>query len=211
MRWSTDIAGRSRTRATGSPCRSRCNASYCGSRFGRISVFDLADGAPLPAEEIGPLYGEVGTIDVSADGATLMAISGSQPIISRWQLEGVGLGRRLVAPRPHAGGTVFVRGLVRRDGTPGASDRRRRPRRIYGGVVEGVVVMDTATGDVDVSVRRGGERRRLGTRPTAVSRVRTRTGCSASSTRTPGNRSGSRSWASTTLWPSIDGDDDSTR
>ncbi len=44
---------------------------YCASRFGRISVFDLADGAPIPAEEIGPLYGDVGTIDVSTDGATL--------------------------------------------------------------------------------------------------------------------------------------------
>ena len=99
---------------------------YCGSRLGRISVFDLADGAPIPAEEIGPFDGDVGTIDVSADGAVLTVISGSEPIISRWHLEGIGLGGRLVAPRPVAGGTVFVRGLVRRDGTPG---RRPVPRR----------------------------------------------------------------------------------
>ena len=70
---------------------------YCGNRLGRIDVFDLADGAPIPGEEIGPLYGDVGTIDVSGDGATLTVISGSRPIISRWHLEGMGLGRRLVA------------------------------------------------------------------------------------------------------------------
>ena len=54
VRWSTDIS-----LPTPEPCNwlavsESMQRVYCGSRFGRISVFDLADGAPIPAEEIGP-------------------------------------------------------------------------------------------------------------------------------------------------------------
>ncbi len=71
---------------------------YCGSALGRISVFDLADGAALPDEGLGPLNGPVGTIDVTDDGTTLTTISASQPVISRWSVDGGGIGRRLIAP-----------------------------------------------------------------------------------------------------------------
>ncbi|GAA1818044.1 BTAD domain-containing putative transcriptional regulator [Agromyces neolithicus] len=148
VRWSTDL----------SPSPDQCNwiamsesmeRVYCASRFGRISVFDLADGAPIPAEEIAPLYEDIGTIDVSADGATLTVISVGQPIISRWHLEGIGLGRRLVAPGhllagpySYEGSSVATAPQVDAP-TPGVEIGR-----IVEGVLEGAVVVDTATGDV---------------------------------------------------------------
>lgn len=148
VRWSTDL----------SPDPDQCNwiamsesmeRVYCASRFGRISVFDLDDGAPIPAEEIGPLYGDIGTIDVSTDGATLTVLSRGEPIISRWHLEGIGLGRRLIAPgHLLAGGYSYEGSSVATapqvdPPTPGVEIGR-----IIEGVLEGVVVVDTATGDV---------------------------------------------------------------
>lgn len=122
---------------------------YCGGRLGRISVFDLAYGAPIPAEEIAPVDGEVGTIDVSTDGAVLTVISGSEPVVSRWDLEGIGLGGRLVA-RGH-----LLAGPYSYEGSSIATAPQVDPPtvgveigRIMDGVLEGVVVMDTATGDV---------------------------------------------------------------
>ncbi len=97
VRWSTDLRGPFPGGCDWLALSEPMQRVYCGNRIGRIGVFDLADGAPLPAEEIGPVYGSVGTIDVSADGAVLTAISGSRPTISRWHLEGFGIGRRLVA------------------------------------------------------------------------------------------------------------------
>jgi DNA-binding SARP family transcriptional activator/outer membrane protein assembly factor BamB len=97
VRWSTDIA-----RPYLAPCNwlavaETVQRAYCGSLFGRISAYSLVDGALLPQEELGPLYGEVGPIDVVDDGATLVTVSGSHPLISRWRLDGEGLGRRMLA------------------------------------------------------------------------------------------------------------------
>lgn len=114
---------------------------YCGSLFGRISVFDLADGAALPDEGLGPLDGEVGTIDVSADGTELTTISGSRPIISRWRVDGSGLGHRLIAP-----GRMVV-GPYSYEGTSVVT----APHGVLAGVhkvVEGVEIVDTGTGAV---------------------------------------------------------------
>lgn len=127
---------------------------FCGSQFGRISVFDLADGAPLPAEEIGPVHGDVGTIDVSTDGTVLTAISGDRPVISRWQLEGLGLGRRLVAPGHMVAGPYSFEGssvatAPQADLPAFAEDYiDSRPAQLIPRVLEGVVVVDTATGEV---------------------------------------------------------------
>ena len=86
---------------------------------------------------------------MSADGATLTVISGSEPIISRWNLEGIGLGRRLVAPGhllagpySYEGSSVATAPQVDAP-TPGVEIGR-----IMEGVLEGVVVVDTATGRV---------------------------------------------------------------
>lgn len=97
VRWSTDIS-----RPYLSPCNwvavaETLQRAYCGSRFGRMSAYSLVDGARLPQEDLGPLYGQVGPIHVVDDGATLVTISGSHPLISRWRLDGEGLGRRLLA------------------------------------------------------------------------------------------------------------------
>jgi len=129
---------------------------YCGSLFGRISVFDLADGAPVPGEEIGPVYGDVGTIDVSADGAILTAVSGSLPIVTRWQLDGLGPGRRLLADGHALAGPYSFEGssVVT---APRADSALGLPTEIVGQdldvlerrpIFEGIVVVDTATGDV---------------------------------------------------------------
>ncbi|GAA1061057.1 nSTAND1 domain-containing NTPase [Agromyces bracchium] len=156
IRWSTDLS---------LPVPESCNwlavsesrqRVYCGSRFGRIDVFDLADGAPISAEELGPFYGEVGTIDVSADGSILTAVSGSQPIITRWRLDGLGLGRRMVAAEHALAGPYSFEGssVVT---APRAGSAVGLPFDIVGRqsdvlerrpIFDGVVVVDTVTGDV---------------------------------------------------------------
>lgn len=155
VRWSADIA-----RPYLAPCNWLAVAearqrAYCGSLFGRISVYSLVDGAHLPTEEFGPLYGEVGPLDI-VDDATLVAISGSHPLISRWRLDGEGLGRRMLAPGhmvagPYStdGSAVVVAPQAIITSTP----------REYGDIAvqditvsrdyEGAVVQDTTTGEVD--------------------------------------------------------------
>lgn len=140
VRWSTDIA-----RPYPAPCNWLAVAEsrqrvYCGNLFGRISSYALEDGAPLPEEELGPLYGEVGSIDV-VDGETLVTISGSHPLISRWRLGGEGLGHRMLAPGH------MVAGPYSTDGSAVVV----APQAIVSGTppsFEGAVVQDTATGEV---------------------------------------------------------------
>ncbi len=98
LRWTTDIIQPYLAPCTWLAISEVLQRVYCGNLFGRIAVYDLADGTPLPDEELGPLYGAVGTIDVRADGSGLTTISASNPVVSRWQLDGSGPGRRLVAP-----------------------------------------------------------------------------------------------------------------
>ncbi|MFE6255820.1 BTAD domain-containing putative transcriptional regulator [Agromyces sp. NPDC057865] len=138
--WSTDIA-----RPYLAPCNwlavaEATERAYCGSLYGRISAYSLTDGAHVPQEELGPLYGEVGPIDV-VDGTTLVAISGSHPLVSRWRLDGEGPGRRMLSPGhlvvgPYStdGGSVVVAPQAVVTSMPPAWD--------------GAVVQDTATGDV---------------------------------------------------------------
>ncbi|WP_187432690.1 BTAD domain-containing putative transcriptional regulator [Agromyces mariniharenae] len=139
VRWSTDIA-----RPYLAPCNwlavaEELQRAYCGSRFGLISAYSLVDGAPLPAEELGPLYGEVGPMDVVGD-ATLLAISGSHPLVSHWQLDGEGLGHRMLAP-----GQMVV-GPYSTDG----SALVVAPQAVVTSTAfEGAVVQDTATGEVE--------------------------------------------------------------
>lgn len=124
---------------------------YCGGESERISVFDLAVGTQIPGEEIGPVDGEVGAFDVSADGMVLTAVSGNRPIVTRWALDGVGLGRRLVAPGHMLAGPYSFDGSsvltapsagVRVEYTNDVSGQRGLNRP----VMEGVVAVDTATG-----------------------------------------------------------------
>lgn len=150
MRWSTEVD------PFPEPCdqlvlsESRQRV-YCGSESERISVFDLADGATIPGEEIGPVDGDVGTIDVNADGTILTAVSGNRPIIMRWALDGIGLGRRLVAPAhllagPYSfdGSSILTtpRAGVQVDQTNDVSGRRG----LFRPVMEGVIAVDAATG-----------------------------------------------------------------
>ena len=150
VRWSTDISLPTPELCKWLALSESMQRVYCGSRLGeRISVFDLADGAPIPAEEIGPLHGDGGTIDMSADGATLTVMSRSGPIISRWHLEGLGLGRRLVAPGHVLAGPYSYEGS-----SLATAPQIDAPTvgvdfgRVEEGVLDGVVVVDTATGGV---------------------------------------------------------------
>ena len=140
VRWSTPI-GRPYTRpCNGLAVSERMQRAYCGTPFGRIEVFDLADGAPLGEEELGPLYGAVGPIDIDSDGMELTTLSGTHPIISRWRLDENGLGRRLVAPGRMLAGPYSYDGasiLVAPQAVIPLSNW----------VVEGTTVMDLATGD----------------------------------------------------------------
>ncbi|GGI47387.1 DNA-binding SARP family transcriptional activator [Agromyces flavus] len=80
---------------------------YCGNRYGRITVFVLEDGRAT-GESLDSLLGDVGTMEVSPDGAVLTTISGTEAAISRWSLDGGGAAHRLVAPGATAvGGYSF--------------------------------------------------------------------------------------------------------
>jgi len=155
VRWSTDFGPSSAEECNWIALSELRHRVYCGSRFGRIRVFDLANGAPIPGEAIGPVSGDVGRIDVSADGAVLTAVSGSKPIITRWQLDGIGLGHRLIArghmlagPYSFEGSSVATapqtdsQSLMTFDVVWEDGLNNGRP------ILEDVVVVDTATGEV---------------------------------------------------------------
>ncbi|MFE6255823.1 BTAD domain-containing putative transcriptional regulator [Agromyces sp. NPDC057865] len=207
--WSTDI---------GTPNPESCNwlalsepmqRVYCASRFGRISVFDLANGAPIPAEDIRAPDGDIGTLDVSADGAVLTAINGSQPNISRWRLDGLGLARRLIAPGHMLAGPYSYEGssVATAPQINAGSFSRDELKRVFEateGVLEGVVVLDTATRDVtyrfDQAV--GGVGWAANRRLYAVSDEDHMFRIVDADT---GDEVGSPVWGIETVWPSSDG------
>lgn len=183
---------------------------YCGSRFERIDVFDLRDGAPIPTDEIGPVYGDVGTIDVSADGTVLTAVSRSQPIITRWRLDGIGLGRRLLAPGHMLAGPYSFEGssVVAAPQQPDVQFTQTNDvsgmRGLYRPIMSGVVVMDTATGDVtyrydepvnDVGWAGGGRMYARWAADRLYRIIDPETG----------EEVGAPIWGVRTLWPSLDG------
>lgn len=149
VRWSTDIRRPDPGQCTRLAVVEQRQRVYCGSAFGRINVFDLADGTPLPSEQIGPLFGNVETIAVNADESTLTAIGGNQPAMSRWQLEGFGSGRRLIAPGhvlagPYSYEDSFIPTAPIAEPRVEFTLSPLRVRRI----LDGVVAVDTATGAV---------------------------------------------------------------
>ncbi len=78
---------------------------------------------------------------MSSDGTGLTTISGSHPMISRWRLDGVGLGRRLIAPDHMVVGPYSYEG----------SSVMIAPQAVVSGtpqVWEGVAVQDTSSGEV---------------------------------------------------------------
>ena len=147
----------------------------------------------FPPRRSGPSTGSVGTIDVSADGAVLTAISGSQPIISRWHLEGFGLGRRLVA-RGHmlAGPYSFEGSSVV---TAPQTDRSRRRRSDGSSTVSSRVSSSWTRRPASVTYRYEEPVSDVGwVRDRGLYARSDEDNCSASSTRTPGKRSGTPIW-----------------
>ena len=142
MVWSTDITRTSLEVCSWLAVSDAMQRVYCGSTFGRISVFDLADGAALPDEGIGPLNGPVGTIDVTDDGTALTTISASQPVISRWSVDGGGIGHRLIAPgRMVVGAYSFEDSSILTAPRMALTDPQQQ-------ILDDVAVVDTATGEM---------------------------------------------------------------
>ena len=140
VRWSTPIGRPYNAPCNGLAVSERMQRVYCGTPYGRIEVFDLVDGKRLKEEDLGPLYGAVGPIDMDADATVLTTVSGSHPIISRWRLDDLGLGRRLVAP-----GRMVV-GSYSHDGAS-ILVAPQSVIPITDWVLEGVTAMDLVTGD----------------------------------------------------------------
>lgn len=63
--------------------------AYCGDRFGKIEERSMADGG-LTGARLDAQRGDVGELAISSDGRTLMAIGATEPVITRWQLDGSG-------------------------------------------------------------------------------------------------------------------------
>ena len=70
--------------------------AYCGDRFGRIEERSMTDGG-LTGKRFDPQRGDVGELMVSADGRTLVAVGVSEPVITRWRLDGSGPVATLIA------------------------------------------------------------------------------------------------------------------
>ncbi|CAI3791394.1 hypothetical protein NKCBBBOE_00279 [Pseudarthrobacter sp. MM222] len=71
-------------------------AAYCGDRFGKIEERSMIDGG-LTGKRFDPQRGDVGELMVSADGRTLVAVGASEPVITRWRLDGSGPVATLIA------------------------------------------------------------------------------------------------------------------
>lgn len=69
---------------------------YCGDRFGKIEERSMTDGG-LTGARFDPQRGDVGELMVSADGRTLVALGVSEPVITRWRLDGSGPVATLIA------------------------------------------------------------------------------------------------------------------
>ncbi len=70
--------------------------AYCGDRFGKIEERSMSDGS-LTGAHFDPQRGDVGELMVTADGSTLVAVGASEPVITRWQLDGSGPIATLIA------------------------------------------------------------------------------------------------------------------
>jgi DNA-binding SARP family transcriptional activator/WD40 repeat protein len=70
--------------------------AYCGDRFGTIVERSMVDGA-LTGDRFDPQRGDVGDLAVSADGRILVAIGATEPVITRWRLDGSGPVTELIA------------------------------------------------------------------------------------------------------------------
>jgi DNA-binding SARP family transcriptional activator/outer membrane protein assembly factor BamB len=96
-RWTTDVSS-----ANLGPCiwiavSEPHGRVFCSSRHGVTTVYDLDSGIPMQAEEFQG-SDDVGPLAVSDDGALLTAISVGRPVVTRWRIDGDGLGHRLLAP-----------------------------------------------------------------------------------------------------------------
>ncbi|MET4638459.1 BTAD domain-containing putative transcriptional regulator [Mycetocola sp. 2940] len=70
--------------------------AYCGDRFGTIEERSMVDGG-LTGARFDPQRGDVGELSVSADGRTLVAMGETEPVITRWRLDGSGPISTLIA------------------------------------------------------------------------------------------------------------------
>jgi DNA-binding SARP family transcriptional activator/WD40 repeat protein len=95
--WTTDL----RRGNHPDPCpyfsvSARFDKVFCGNHFGVIEERDLTTGI-LSGSTLDPQLGAVGTLDVTADGAELVAFGVEHAAISRWRLDGAGPVTRRVA------------------------------------------------------------------------------------------------------------------
>lgn len=70
--------------------------AYCGDHFGKIEERSMIDGG-LTGARFDPQRGDVGELMVSADGRTLVSVGASEPVITRWRLDGSGPVATLIA------------------------------------------------------------------------------------------------------------------
>ena len=89
--WSVDL----RTAATPEPCPwfavdTPRDVFHCGNFFGVIEEYSLRTGE-LTGTSFDPQLGDVGPMDVSADGNELVVFGAASPTIARWRFDGGGL------------------------------------------------------------------------------------------------------------------------
>jgi hypothetical protein len=139
VRWSRALG----TPQAGGPCywlavSEPLERIYCGDRFGGITEFDARDGQET-GDSLASLLGDVGPMDVSAEGSVLTVMSGTEAAITQWKLDGGGAVHRLVAPSATAIGGYSYEGSS-------IVVAPQQPASITEAPWDDAVVLDTTTG-----------------------------------------------------------------
>ena len=91
------------------------SAVLCGGRFGTVESLALTSG-DATGVHYDMQHGEVSSLLVTSDQSTLVELSGTQPVVARWRLDGTGPVTRLLGAEgtplgyDAGGGLLMVRG-----------------------------------------------------------------------------------------------------
>ena len=140
VRWIHPVTGFGPTSCSWITASEVAGRVYCAGLYGLIDQYELDDGEQV-GSGLDALLGTVGPVAVVSDGTELVALSHLPPAISRWQLDGGGLMKRLIAP-----GSFLASGYSHDGHTLLTADGQGDTG--WDDVHHGVAIRDSVNGDV---------------------------------------------------------------